>query len=112
MRVNANAVLRSWTLLAAFGGSYAPDRYYAIIIILLCLSTATVPVQSHGSYAPDRYYAIIIILLCLSTATVPVQSHGPPHNTEYFTDIFHTIILRYIYTLCGSALCVQTEILV
>ena len=24
MRVNANAVLRSWTLLAAFGGSYAP----------------------------------------------------------------------------------------
>ena len=25
MRVNANAVLRSWTLLAAFGGSYAPD---------------------------------------------------------------------------------------
>ena len=25
MRVNANAVLRSWTLLAAFGDSYAPD---------------------------------------------------------------------------------------
>ena len=25
MRVNANAVLRSWTLLADFGGSYAPD---------------------------------------------------------------------------------------
>ena len=25
MRVNVNAVLRSWTLLAAFGGSYAPD---------------------------------------------------------------------------------------
>ena len=25
MCVNANAVLRSWTLLAAFGGSYAPD---------------------------------------------------------------------------------------
>ena len=24
MRVNASAVLRSWTLLAAFGGSYAP----------------------------------------------------------------------------------------
>ena len=28
MRVNANAVLRSWTLLAAFGGSYAPDYTY------------------------------------------------------------------------------------
>ena len=28
MRVNANAVLRSWTLLAAFGGSYAPDSMY------------------------------------------------------------------------------------
>ena len=28
MRVNANAVLRSWTLLAAFGGSYAPDCIY------------------------------------------------------------------------------------
>ena len=28
MRVNANAVLRSWTLLAAFGGSYAPDTIY------------------------------------------------------------------------------------
>ena len=27
MRVNANAVLRSWTLLAAFGGSYAPDMH-------------------------------------------------------------------------------------
>ena len=26
MRVNANAVLRSWTLLAAFGGSYAPGH--------------------------------------------------------------------------------------
>ena len=31
MRVNANAVLRSWTLLAAFGGSYAPDYIYASI---------------------------------------------------------------------------------
>ena len=28
MRVNANAVLRSWTLLAAFGGSYAPGTMY------------------------------------------------------------------------------------
>ena len=26
MRVNANAVLHSWALLAAFGGSYAPVR--------------------------------------------------------------------------------------
>ena len=30
MRVNANAVLRSWTLLAAFGGSYAPGYSYMI----------------------------------------------------------------------------------
>ena len=28
MRVNANAVLRSWTLLAAFGGSYAPAEIH------------------------------------------------------------------------------------
>ena len=31
MRVNANAVLRSWTLLAAFGGSYAPDTMHVAI---------------------------------------------------------------------------------
>ena len=30
MRVNANAVLRSWTILAAFGGSYAPGITYTI----------------------------------------------------------------------------------
>ena len=33
MRVNANAVLRSWTLLSAFGGSYAPDNIYIYIPI-------------------------------------------------------------------------------
>ena len=32
MRVNANAVLRSWTLLATFGGSYAPDSMYTACI--------------------------------------------------------------------------------
>ena len=37
MRVNANAVLhvRSWTLLAAFGGSYAPDIIYMYIYIYI-----------------------------------------------------------------------------
>ena len=35
MRVNANAVLRSWTLLAAFGGSYAPDIIYTHKIVRL-----------------------------------------------------------------------------
>ena len=35
MRVNANAVLRSWTLLAAFGGSYAPDNMYVCIYVCL-----------------------------------------------------------------------------
>ena len=34
MRVNANAVLRSWTLLAAFGGSYAPDIINVIIVLI------------------------------------------------------------------------------
>ena len=29
MRVNANAVLRSWTLLAAFGGSCPPGLVYS-----------------------------------------------------------------------------------
>ena len=42
MRVNANAVLRSWMLLAAFGGSYAPALYHhifdAIIMVKLCNS--------------------------------------------------------------------------
>ena len=33
MRVNANAVLRSWTLLAAFGGSYAPDNIYIYVYV-------------------------------------------------------------------------------
>ena len=31
MRVNANAVLRSWMLLAAFGGSYAPGNTHSLI---------------------------------------------------------------------------------
>ena len=31
MRVNANAVLRSWTLLAAFGGSYAPGAMHLTV---------------------------------------------------------------------------------
>ena len=35
MRVNANAVLRSWTLLAAFGGSYAPDTLHVTLIFKL-----------------------------------------------------------------------------
>ena len=39
MRVNANAVLRSWTLLAAFGGSYAPA--YIHILVYMYVSTLT-----------------------------------------------------------------------
>ena len=35
MRVNANAVLRSWTLLAAFGGSYAPGNIHWYIHICI-----------------------------------------------------------------------------
>ena len=34
MRVNANAVLRSWTLLAAFGGSYATHICILLLYIL------------------------------------------------------------------------------
>ena len=33
MRVNANAVLRSWTLLAAFGGSYAPGTAHTYLLL-------------------------------------------------------------------------------
>ena len=35
MRVNANTVLCSWTLLAAFGASYAPGITYIVIPIML-----------------------------------------------------------------------------
>ena len=40
MRVNANAVLRSWTLLAAFGGSYAPayDNRTNSVVVGTCLT--------------------------------------------------------------------------
>ena len=38
MRVNANTVLRSWTLLAAFGGSYAPDDMYMYMGVLCCFA--------------------------------------------------------------------------
>ena len=41
MRVNANTVLRSWTLLAAFGGSYAPDNIYTHVRI-------HVPIRIHN----------------------------------------------------------------
>ena len=34
MRVNANAVLRSWTLLAAFGGSYAPGTVHVDVDVV------------------------------------------------------------------------------
>ena len=39
MRVNANAVLRSWTLLAAFGGSYAPDIMYNTLDSRTCIGS-------------------------------------------------------------------------
>ena len=35
MRVNANAVLCSWMLLAAFGGSYAPDSIHVVMVSLI-----------------------------------------------------------------------------
>ena len=38
MRVNANAVLRSWTLLAAFGDSYAPDTIDPSIVSMIMLT--------------------------------------------------------------------------
>ena len=41
MRVNANAVLRSWTLLVAFGGSYAPDMYNTCTMVEVGLQTLT-----------------------------------------------------------------------
>ena len=41
MRVNANSVLRSWTLLAAFGGSYAPGVTHAHAIITRDCNFAT-----------------------------------------------------------------------
>ena len=33
MRVDTNAVLHSWTLLAAFGGSYAPGAIHLLTVV-------------------------------------------------------------------------------
>ena len=61
MRVNANAVLRSWTLLAAFGGSYAPDGTYAIFSCLSCATyiqcTCILCVQVEHHRAVVRHYS-------------------------------------------------------
>ena len=44
MHVKANAVLRSWTLLAAFSGSYAPD---SIHVDTHCLFLMKIDFVSH-----------------------------------------------------------------
>ena len=51
MRVNANAVLRSWTLLAAFGGSYAPDnRNVEYVVLFFSLYSLLLPLpDSHDN---------------------------------------------------------------
>ena len=61
MRVNASAVLRSWTLLAAFGGSYAPD----IIHVHVVLSTTNVHV--HVALSTTNVHVHVV----LSTINVP-----------------------------------------
>ena len=52
MRVNANAVLRSWTLLAAFGGSYAPVIVYTNYSPLSQCNTKYCGVHIHASVSP------------------------------------------------------------
>ena len=62
MRVNANTVLRSWTLLAAFGGSYAPDiTKYGCVFLKLGGST---------------YVAMDLIPILLGSLPLP-------HNAQY-----------------------------
>ena len=78
MCVNANAVLRSWTLLAAFGGSYAPDNIdvyyegYTYMYVLLNMSFYGVYflylyIQAIKNRASLRVW-ILFILIVLSFA--------------------------------------------
>ena len=58
MRVNANAVLRSWTLLAAFGGSYAPVGAHAqrgLRCVSVCLSVTHYSRTTGYEAAYERY---------------------------------------------------------
>ena len=50
MRVNANAVLRSRTLLAAFGGSYAPADIHSLVTI----SCQTIPQGAGWGLGPGN----------------------------------------------------------
>ena len=62
MRVNANAVLRSWTLLAAFGGSYAPGNHlqfklrYVHVHTIMSIHTST-EFRNHECLIIEIYFA-------------------------------------------------------
>ena len=64
--VNANAVLRSWTLLAAFGGSYAPDD------ILSCHKESLL----HASLCFQTYLNIIIINIIIDVKEVVITFYN------------------------------------
>ena len=88
MRVNANSVLRSWTLLAAFGGSYAPDSAYILpetkvrgSLRLITPSPCglgryqpqTSDVRGRGSYIHKCLYTYYCIYHCIVTG-YPITS--------------------------------------
>ena len=95
MRVNANAVLRSWTLLAAFGGSYAPEHtcIYSAIVLCACALRARarrawIPAQRRGRpvytrYAVYGFYYVIMIntplVLSLTGGMGRCAIRGSPH---------------------------------
>ena len=69
MRVNANAVLRSWTLLATFGGSYAPGIIRSILLSIIIppygvyrVYTRHLLITSEGMHNKTHYDGILNIL--------------------------------------------------
>ena len=61
MRVNANAVLRSWTLLTAFGGSYAPGKTKVHVYSSLAITYqwTSVDIGSFGDEEVGRLVRVI-----------------------------------------------------
>ena len=92
MRVNANAVLRSWTLLAAFGGSYAPGYNQADNITGYLLFFELVG-EHLANYSIESPYTRCIIIVADYANDIYTR-----HSCKYMYALKQTILYR-LYSL-------------